>query len=258
INDEFAVDPASSVENAEIAQPERFGYRSVHHVAALGPNRRDVREWPTFRDIRFEVQVRTSLQHAWAAVDHKLRYKTAKDVPNDLKRRLYRLGALFELADEQFSELRVASERIRESYSSQMQEGDFAAPLDAESLAAYLAASEHFDVLVERARRAGWRLVRQTDPKYRSHLVAARRDLLEALHAIRIETIEELDGLLRKVLEEDPGFVERFVKQVRIMPDQILALALGHLRREERRPRPELDGRRGGMRRESRVSTAAR
>ena len=72
--------------------------------------------------------------------------------------------------------------------------------------------------------------------------MAARRDLLEALHAIRIETIEELDGLLRKVLEEDPGFVERFVKQVRIMPDQILALALGHLRREERRPRPDWTG----------------
>ena len=80
VRDEFAVDPVNSVDKAEMATPEQFGYRSVHYVATLGPNRRDLAEWAPFRSVRFEVQVRTSFQHAWAAVDHKLRYKTAKDV----------------------------------------------------------------------------------------------------------------------------------------------------------------------------------
>src|SRR5207245_4684348 len=64
---------------------------------------------------------------------------------------------------------------------------------------------------------------------------AARRDLLEALQGIRVETIDELDRLLQKVLDADSVYTdERFVKPVTIMPEQVLALALGRLRRGER------------------------
>ena len=101
------------------------------------------------------------------------------------------------------------------------------------ALAAYLAESDKFETLIERAKRADWRLVRPDDAGYRAHVEAARRDLLEELQALRIETIEEFDSLLQQVLETDPGFIERFSKHVKIMPDQILALAVGHLRREE-------------------------
>jgi putative GTP pyrophosphokinase len=61
-----------------------------------------------YADIRAEIQVRTALQHAWSAVHHKLEYKSSTEAPPELRRRLFRLSALFELADEQFSELRDA------------------------------------------------------------------------------------------------------------------------------------------------------
>src|SRR2546427_6148809 len=120
INHEFVLDAENSVDKADAVGPDQFGYRSVHYVARLGRNRQGLAEWQPFGDSCFEVQVRTSLQHAWAAVDHKLRYKTANDVPDHLKRRLYRLSALFEFADEQFSALRDASERARQNDATQL------------------------------------------------------------------------------------------------------------------------------------------
>ena len=227
INHEFVLDAENSVDKADAVGPDQFGYRSVHYVARLGPNRQGLAEWQPFGDICFEVQVRTSLQHAWAAVDHKLRYKTENDVPNHLKRRLYRLSALFEFADEQFSALRDASERVRQNDATQLEEGNLKIPVDADSLAAYLSSSDKFGALTERAGR-------RDDPRFAAHAEAARRDLLEELHALRVETIEEFDSLLRRVIEADPGFIERYSKQVVIMPHQILALAIGNLRREER------------------------
>lgn len=81
---------------------DRFGYRSLHYVVSLKD------EWlsyPTARglkDFKSEVQVRTMLMHTWSAISHKLLYKREEDVPPQFRRRLNRLSALIELADEQF------------------------------------------------------------------------------------------------------------------------------------------------------------
>lgn len=60
---------------------------------------------PLFRDcdgLKVEEQLRTILMHVLAAISHKLLYKRENDAPNVLKRKLNRLSALIELADEQF------------------------------------------------------------------------------------------------------------------------------------------------------------
>jgi len=44
--------------------------------------------------------------HAWAEIEHKLNYKTDAQVPDVFQRKLFRLSAKFEEADEQFDELR--------------------------------------------------------------------------------------------------------------------------------------------------------
>jgi hypothetical protein len=53
------------------------------------------------------VQIRSLIQDAWSVLDHKIKYK--KSIPNDLKRRINVLSALFELADREFKEIRTAT-----------------------------------------------------------------------------------------------------------------------------------------------------
>ena len=75
------------------------------------------------------------MQHAWAAVDHRIRYK-ADDLPRDLSRRLFRLNALLEIADEQFAELQHASLDRSAEYEDALEHGDLGVAIDILSLRA--------------------------------------------------------------------------------------------------------------------------
>ena len=86
IEREFDIDWAYSSRRGEDDPPDRFGYRSDHYIVRTPADER-------FAGLSAEIQVRTVMQHAWAAVDHRIRYK-ADDLPRDLSRRLFRLNAL--------------------------------------------------------------------------------------------------------------------------------------------------------------------
>ncbi len=53
----------------------------------------------------FEIQVRTLNQHAWSNTSHSLSYKQENELAPNLKRRIYRLLSLYELADDEFSSI---------------------------------------------------------------------------------------------------------------------------------------------------------
>lgn len=86
------------------------GYRSVHYVCSA-----DGAPHPSFR---FEVQLRTVLQHAWAEVEHDLGYKADDEVPEAIRRRFTRVASLLEIADQEFvsirRELAASRDRARE------------------------------------------------------------------------------------------------------------------------------------------------
>ena len=82
IEREFDIDWANSSRRGEDDPPDRFGYRSDHYIVRTPADER-------FAGLSAEIQVRTVMQHAWAAVDHRIRYK-ADDLPRDLSRRLFR------------------------------------------------------------------------------------------------------------------------------------------------------------------------
>lgn len=52
---------------------------------------------------RFEVQIRTVLQHAWAEFEHDIRYKGQHAIPPRAHRAFSVAGALIDLADQQFA-----------------------------------------------------------------------------------------------------------------------------------------------------------
>jgi putative GTP pyrophosphokinase len=75
-----------------------FGYRSLHYVCSLPQH--------GMEGFRFEIQIRTILQHAWAEIEHDLGYKSPASVPEAIRRRFSRLASLLELADEEFVGIR--------------------------------------------------------------------------------------------------------------------------------------------------------
>ncbi len=105
IGNEFVVDDEESEDVASRLAPNEFGYLSVHLVIRLSEARRQLPEWAELNALHAEVQVRTVLQHAWASISHSLQYKHEHEAPNALRRRLARLSALLELADQEFATL---------------------------------------------------------------------------------------------------------------------------------------------------------
>ncbi|GIF68260.1 hypothetical protein Ais01nite_62950 [Asanoa ishikariensis] len=154
IKREFAVDLNNSIDKSAQLDPDRFGYLSRHFVVSIKSPRSDLPEWVQFKDLKAEVQVRTALQHAWAAVNHKLEYKSVEEVPRELKRGLGRLSALFEIADSQFSYYRKEGERIAANYESSLAKGDFDLELDLSSLVAVLENAEIVSGLMQAAANA--------------------------------------------------------------------------------------------------------
>lgn len=117
INSEF--DVKESIDKAELLEPDRFGYRSLHFVVTV---KKDWLKAPNYRGLgglKAEVQVRTILMHAWADIEHKLAYKKTEHIPDQFKRKLYQLSALFEVADEQFDSLRKEKEEYIEQLISE-------------------------------------------------------------------------------------------------------------------------------------------
>lgn len=80
-----------------------FGYGSHHLVLRVTEDMEDLTD---FVGMRFEVQIRTVLQHAWAEFEHDIRYKQGLGAPSPQVDRLFTLAAgLIELADNQFDEI---------------------------------------------------------------------------------------------------------------------------------------------------------
>jgi ppGpp synthetase/RelA/SpoT-type nucleotidyltranferase len=89
---------------------DKFGYKSLHLDLRLNAKYSKKAEFAPYANIRFELQIRTIIQDAWSVLDHKIKYK--KSIPHSLKRRINRLSALFEIADDEF--LRINDEIILE------------------------------------------------------------------------------------------------------------------------------------------------
>ncbi|MDF2438276.1 MAG: (p)ppGpp synthetase [Bacteroidota bacterium] len=85
---------------------KEFAYRSVHNIVKINDNWTATPNYRGLQNYKAEIQIRTILMHAWAEIEHKLNYKSDAQVPFNFQRKLFRLSAKFEEADEQFEELR--------------------------------------------------------------------------------------------------------------------------------------------------------
>lgn len=106
VESQFSIDRQNSIDKRLVHEPDRFGYLSLHYVASLSDRRAELGEYAALKDIKFEIQVRSLLQHAWAEIEHDLGYKSDKAIPLQFRRKFSRLASFLEGVDESFVEIR--------------------------------------------------------------------------------------------------------------------------------------------------------
>jgi len=85
---------------------DQFGYRSHHVIASIKKVWEKTPNFKGLSHLKCEIQVRTVLMHAWAEIEHNLAYKTEAQTPEQFRRKLHRISAKLEEADEQFEDLK--------------------------------------------------------------------------------------------------------------------------------------------------------
>lgn len=108
IKDNFTI--ADTTDKTKLLEEdhEKFGYKGLHLNLKLNAKREKLPEYKGFQDFIVEVQIRSIVQDAWSEVDHRLKYK--KSIPSQLKHKIIRIAALFELADQEFTQIRKDTE----------------------------------------------------------------------------------------------------------------------------------------------------
>lgn len=108
----FEIDWSNSVDKRTLHQLDSFGYNSLHYICRL----------PAY-PYRFELQLRTTLQHAWAAINHDIGYKTGVEIPREYLRRMNRMAGILEMADDEFSRIRMEITDYRRRVQGLVQSG---------------------------------------------------------------------------------------------------------------------------------------
>lgn len=109
--------------SAEIEKHENtFGYKGHHLDVKINDERSKLQEYKRYKDMRFEVQVRSIIQDAWSVLDHKIKYK--KSIPPNLKRQINALAALFEIADREFTQIRETTNSLEKGQIENIETGE--------------------------------------------------------------------------------------------------------------------------------------
>lgn len=85
---------------------DQFGYRSMHYILKIKEQWMTTPNYRGLENLKSELQIRTVLMDAWAEIEHKLAYKSKLQIPKDFRRKLSRISAKLEEADEQFEEIK--------------------------------------------------------------------------------------------------------------------------------------------------------
>jgi ppGpp synthetase/RelA/SpoT-type nucleotidyltranferase len=95
------------IDKGKALQDERhFGYQSIHYLVRLKPPRVDLPEYQGLGNRVCEIQLRTMVQHAWAEIEHDIRYKSkVGELPSEITRRLERVAGMLEVADREFQSI---------------------------------------------------------------------------------------------------------------------------------------------------------
>ena len=173
----YEVDWNNSVDKRRLHQLDSFGYNSLHYVCRV----------PGFH-YSVELQLRTTLQHAWAAINHDTGYKSGIEIPREYMRRMNRLAGMLEMADDEFSRIRTELTDYRRRVQNLVKNGKLDdVMLDGDTFRSYLQAKP-LDSLNRRIAAINQAEIQE----------APLNRYIRVLTALKCNTLGDVDRLIHK------------------------------------------------------------
>lgn len=138
IKELFKIDYKNSEDKSDLLDADKMGYKSVHYIAELINDRINKSELSKYENLKFEIQIRSILQHAWAEIEHDRNYKFKGELPKNIQRRFYALSGMLEMADREFNSLDDKVEEYRNKVKEISKDGQINLSLNRKSLKNYL------------------------------------------------------------------------------------------------------------------------
>lgn len=183
----FNVDWKHSVDKRKMHELNTFGYSSLHYICRIPKERYFDPQMPQINELRFELQMRTALQHVWATLDHDTGYKSGVEIPHEYLRNINRLAGILELVDEQFSQMRSGINNYRRKVQSLVSDGHFEqVALDGDTFRSYLQIAP-FDKLLHKIAA-----INQAEVHPSSSI-----PYLPVLQALGFKTLADIENLIK-------------------------------------------------------------
>ncbi|BCU78288.1 hypothetical protein [Luteolibacter sp. LG18] len=218
IREEFNIVEKEETHQPDGYSPDQFGYLSLHFIISLNEARSALPEWKIYADMKAEIQIRTVLQHSWAAVSHALQYKKEADVPRSLRRKLFRLAGLFELADEEFVAIRDKASTLQAESETALRGDKSLVEIDIPTIISFLADSHAAAQMQETLEMMGFQF---------DDIKGLESELVEHADKLNLKSMAEIEDLAKnfrlQFFEEiftDPWIVNRSFVLILAMIDK--------------------------------------
>jgi len=188
VQKEFKIDKNNSLDKSKILGEDKIGYHSIHFVASLSNNRIKLTENKKFVGLKFELQIRTILQHAWAEIEHNRKYKFSGKLPSGIPRRFNLISGLLEVADTEFEHITKLIDNyvVTVKTKTKTKTGRLSISINSISLIQYM---------LDKFKNS-----KHVDPDFGSHDVIM--DCIKELENLNINTLEDLEKLIPKNIEK--------------------------------------------------------
>lgn len=134
----FCIDKDNYSDKSKEIDVNEFGYLSVHYIAALTPQYLNINKYMKYKDLSFEIQVRTLLQHAWSEIEHDRNYKFKGTLPKELRRRFYMIAGVLEMVDREFESLTNDIKQYTKDVNFHVEKGNLDIELTDVSIAEFI------------------------------------------------------------------------------------------------------------------------
>lgn len=192
IEKNFNIDFTNSIDKRKLFDVDRFGYMSLHYICSIPKSMYTDAKNPKINEYKFEIQIRTALQHVWATIFHDTGYKTDVEVPKEYIRNLSRLAGMLELTDDEFRKIRDDINDYRNKIRKLVSKGDFKdITLNIDSYKNYLELNPYEDLIKKIAKINNSEIEYSTLETFYAIFISIGIKTLSELEKMRIDYSEE-------------------------------------------------------------------